>query len=115
MINIIWLILFLITWLALVIKSSPIRIYSSLILVLIGIFSRVLQEFIKYIFQFFFGNTSLNLIFGPFISFLVVLSFAIVPLFLANKASEKKMTKWLFILLGYFVTAFALPYFFYIF
>jgi hypothetical protein len=107
MINFIWLALFLITWLILVIKSSKINIFSSLILVLIGMFSRILQEFVKYVFQLFLGKTALNLIFGPFISLLVIFSFAIIPLLLANKASEKKITQWLYLLFGYFTIALA--------
>jgi hypothetical protein len=106
----IWMILTLFAWLALIIKNKPCKIYASIVLVLIGVFARILQFFVLNLLKYFLGITILNTIFGMFISAIVVLSFILVPLLLANKANEAKLMKWVYILFGYFLTAFALSF-----
>jgi len=111
-INLIWLLLALFTWTVLVLKPKQVKLHIPLILVLLGGFARALQFFINGVLIYFFGVTYLNLIFGLLISTIFILSFIILPILIANKAKHGKIVYWLYFLLGYFWTAFALTYIF---
>ncbi len=109
---IIWFVLALVSWLALMLKTTKISLFNTTLFVSIGVLIRIVQEFLKYVLRYFFGATMLDKIFGPFISAFFLFSFFIIPLLYANKAKEPRLVMWLYLLFGYFLTAFAAQYIF---
>jgi hypothetical protein len=109
--TIIWLLLTLFTWLALLIKSKCKDVHHAIIAILLGGFVRLIQIFLISLIEVFVGVSILSYIFGFLVSGILTLSLFLLPLLFAGRVNVKKLSGWLYFLFGFFLTGFVTSFF----